>query len=1113
MGDVKGPKEASALKRSRAFESEWKGFDWNRIFSDRDGDGIVDSLDMELHLAPSCSHRAVLSAVMELSACLGFETMGLTLPIARADGGKGTSSRFHLYIGLDGEWKEIDTPEREEGFFLVREDRTSLIRAVKDLTKDLVTFRARQDRRLVLKGEKRRGFDLLNLFSTRGFFCNSLSPILPYLFPYQIVLLGDLSVEAAVEAANFCARLGLESVHLSFPLVLPFGEKPDRKRSLLYIGKSDDLQGIDSREVSRIKRGDFEGGIFLLPSGRKFPDILITGKEDGLGKTLRYLAHLPADSRGIDTPLFHRIGSFSERLKEVASQTRKNRVRTAKRIVRNYVIPDERQEIIGMLREELRGRRPKPDPVEVEISIARPENVRRHFARKIKRLLMEYGFRKPIQIAVLNAYKPGLSWVKEIVLEEVAGRKVDRVEIAFKEFEERGLEEPERWLQELYPVAEIVSRKLSIPEERIGFKKDSRIKGTYRVRMWQGKKVVYEGQFSPHWVKQPYLTIFPQAGNVHPCTGWVRMKVGEEVLIDRRVRTGMERLWEVYQNEILALLAKESDRLLRRKACFAKTSLFKEVRFEIHFDYPAEWLGIDEERISPLEALHEDLYFVTLDFFSRFAKKRGFKGLSPGQVLPVIHPTFRGRGGRMRFSLLHQSPESLDYGEAGKKTSATVRGIFLEGKRIGFDLCLRTDGSVQNDRLIRRLKQLSLPGLWIEGVEKESQGAIRLTVFGIDFRKESRPTEERPKKAIPVPLGRPIGYEEGVKIIRSLENLPDVHVVEEGRSYGGLPIFSVEHTSRPKGQLTSHGKQIVARPTLFINCRHHANEVSSTNAALKLSHLLTTRPWLREQLKKVNVVINPMENVDGVSILEEMLRLTPADKLHGGRYNSVGREFYEEYFDPETPFGEARVKPAIWQRWLPDLCIDSHGFPSHEWEQPFSGYAPFRFRDWWIPRAFFFFYLPFLEEPRGSLRRLASEALRDWVIGELAKEDEIVRRNRIFLSRYQKYRPGSKGRVDRSEGRIPCLPLQKRFRRTNYSYRFPRLTAVDFITEVADETARGNFLKDCVKAHLKMNLSLLRLLSSSDISVRKVCRLHRERIEVAWSRKRPLELRFLRKGG
>jgi hypothetical protein len=1087
-----------------------------KIFLDRDGDGVADSVDLQLHLFPSSSHPAVLSAIMDLSACLGFETMGMNLPLVKTGVKRGSSFNHHLYIGLNQELKEIYSEGLDHNYYLGQEDEVSLARTIREFSLSLISRNARFSKEASVKEDgKRRGFDLLNPYSNRGFFCTCSKSMLPLVFPYKILLFGHVDLNTAVEAANFAARLGLESPGLSLPLTFPFGEKPKHQRSFIYIGKREDLEPCGLTRFGDILRYEWDSGIFLVPSQKRIPDVLICGDEKGLEEILHYLSYLPTDSRGVRDRILNGIKIFQDRLGDLISKEPSRGMSPPRKFVRDYTLPDEREEILKLLEKGAKKTRSKPQSIKIEVLMARPEGVRKKFGEVIKRLFERLGLGKSkIHITILNAYKPGLSWMKEVVLKEIAEWEIDKIEIAFREFTAKGLEESIRWLQELHPVDEIFSRALSLPRERIEFKKDSRIKEVYRVRVWRRGKVIYENQFSPKWNAQPYLLPFPRSGKVHPCTGWVRMKMGEEEIVNQRVKTWTERIWEIYQNKILSLIAQESGRILSSKKPFLNESLFEQLRFDIYFDYPMELLGIDEERISPLEAMHEDLHFVTLDLFSQWLKKKGLKHLSPGRVLPVIHPDFRGKNGRMRFTLVHQSPGAVQRSQRDQQVRTTLRGIFFRGLRTGFDLSLEGEKEGESDRVRKRIRSLKDRDFRIKEILEEDRNGIRLIGVGPDSSKEPKPFQEKIRSApIDIPMERPIGYGEGIKIIHSLKNLKGVHVVEEGRSFGGLPILSVENTYPCPSAFMSHAKQILMRPTFFINCRHHANEVSSTNAGLKLSYLLATQPQLREFLKKANVVINPMENVDGMVILEEMLKLTPTDKLHGGRYNSAGREYYEEYFNPETPFGEAKVKPAIWERWLPDICVDDHGFPSHEWEQPFSGYAPFRFREWWIPRAFFYFYLPHLEERGGSSRKGNSEVLKNWMIRAVSKDKEILRWNQTFSERYLKYRQRWTRRDRHSKELIPCFPLQRRFRKTNYSYRYPYLTTVDFITEVADETAQGKFLRTCVNAHLQTNLSVLKLLSSFDISVKKLYRYENRQANFMWYRRRPLKFKLLRKEG
>lgn len=1086
-----------------------------KIFLDRDGGGVADSVDLQLHLFPSSSHPAVLSAIMDLSACLGFETMGMNLPLAKTGVKRDSSFNHHLYIGLNQELKEMYSEGLENDYYLGQEDEVSLARTIREFSLSLISSKARSSKGVSIKQDgKREGFNLLNPFSDHGFFCSSSKSILPLVFPYKILLFGHAHLNTTVEAANFAARLGLETLGVSLPLTFPFGEKPNHQRNFIYIGKREDLEPCGLTRFGDILKYEWDSGIFLVPSQKRIPDVLICGDEKGLGEILHYLTCLPTDSKGVKDPIFNGIKIFQDRLGDLISKEPPHRMSIPKKLVRNYTIPDEKEEILKLLEKGSKKLRSKPDSIDIEVLMVRPEGVRKEFGEAIKRLFERLGLSKSkIHVTVLNAYKPGLSWMKEVVLKEIAQEEVDKIEIAFREFTTKGLEEPTRWLQEVYPIVEIISKKLSIPREKIEFKRDSRMKEVYRVRAWRRRKVIYENQFSPKWNAQPYLLPFPRSGKVHPCTGWVRMKMGEEEIVNQRVETWMERIWEIYQNEILSLIAEESGRILSSKKPFLKESLFEQLRFDIYFDYPMELLGIDQERISPLEAMHEDLHFVTLDLFSQWLKKKGLKHLSPGRVLPVIHPDFRGKNGRMRFTLVPQSPGAVHGSQEDREVRTTLRGIFFKGSRTGFDLSLEGGKEGESDRLRKRIGYLKDRDFKIKEILEEGRKGIRLIGVGPDSSKEPKPFKEKIRSAaIHIPMERPIGYGEGIKIIHSLKNLKGVHVVEEGRSFRGLPIFSVENTYPCPSSFMSHAKQILMRPTFFINCRHHANEVSSTNAGLKLIYLLATRPQLREFLKKANVVINPIENVDGMVILEEMLKLTPTDKLHGGRYNSAGREYYEEYFNPETPFGEAKVKPAIWKRWLPDICVDDHGFPSHEWEQPFSGYAPYRFREWWIPRAFFYFYLPHLEERGGSFRKGNSEVLKNWIMKAISKEKEILRWNQTFSERYLKYRQRWTRR-DHSKELIPCFPLQRRFRKTNYSYRYPHLTTVDFITEVADETAQGKFLRTCVNTHLQTNLSILSLLSSLDISVKKLYRYKNRQADFIWYRERPLRFKSLRKEG
>ena len=92
-------------------------------------------------------------------------------------------------------------------------------------------------------------------------------------------------------------------------------------------------------------------------------------------------------------------------------------------------------------------------------------------------------------------------------------------------------------------------------------------------------------------------------------------------------------------------------------------------------DFP---IGVDEELVSGLESLHEDIYFVTLDFY--LAMGRNAPGrprlAAPGKVFPIIHPERRGQAGTARvLYAANAAPRArveITYKEKGAAKPTTV---------------------------------------------------------------------------------------------------------------------------------------------------------------------------------------------------------------------------------------------------------------------------------------------------------------------------------------------------------------------------------------------------------------------------------------------------------
>jgi len=307
-----------------------------------------------------------------------------------------------------------------------------------------------------------------------------------------------------------------------------------------------------------------------------------------------------------------------------------------------------------------------------------------------------------------------------------------------------------------------------------------------------------------------------------------------------------------------------------------------------------------------------------------------------------------------------------------------------------------------------------------------------------------------------------------------LAQLPHLEAWQAGTTWQGRGIWALEAVLSGGGGLASLARARLLKPTLLINARHHANEVSSTNAALRLAWELAATPWGREALQRVNVAIVPLENPDGVATLEALLPGCADHKLHAARYNALGAEWYGDYFREPPRFPEARVKPLLWRRWLPLVVLDAHGVPSHEWDQPFSGCAPGRFRQFWIPRAFIYAIVPFIDENSHPGHRPARE-ISKFMARAIRANQEIQKLDRELKDRYARYARSWDPEVFPPTGGrgLTVLPSEKRLAGMNFGVqRFP-VTISEIVTEVTDEVVSGRLLGLCAKAHLAAAKALL----------------------------------------
>ncbi len=205
-----------------------------------------------------------------------------------------------------------------------------------------------------------------------------------------------------------------------------------------------------------------------------------------------------------------------------------------------------------------------------------------------------------------------------------------------------------RWLHELYPIDEVLSRDLGIPLDRITFHKTDFFMPQPMKCL---PKTLQASRFSRSRSNrdlrcEPCSIRFPDYAKVRVSTGWLHAVVDGTVVADEQVETDPERFWNIYQSNTLPKIHEYILQLYEGKPLPECAPHFGKLEVDLWLSEPDYRIGIGEERISTLEALHEDIYFETLLFFE-------ILGLhNPGRIIPRVHRARDGQDGlaRIRFT-------------------------------------------------------------------------------------------------------------------------------------------------------------------------------------------------------------------------------------------------------------------------------------------------------------------------------------------------------------------------------------------------------------------------------------------------------------------------------
>lgn len=1119
-------------------------FTLNGFLLDRNGDGYPD--DLRARIVIDCEPDAVLwGAILDLAARLGLETAGFSLPLVVHH---PDDDQLPIVIrGGRSQHPQIE-PSGWHGRLAVVADGTAAVRALAWLGK----ADRSQTPGASLPIDR---LNLLQIFETNGLLADFDGDEVPDGSRLSIDLPEQLPREVGIGLAHFAARLGLESGGINLPLASDGSSQPGRVPLHLRLSSGDTARlavvtedGAPGLELS----GDpAEAAALLNHLAHSWPEAPATAStysvEDIVAWVRRSIAGQTPEGRAAllftelrdqDHPtVATTIRLLSTDPAERASQAALAREALGDQVEihgpgavstvfsHNWSARWEGDRILDQLtRDVLRGLDPT-EPVTLTLIVSEPASIRQNLRRQAERALFDAGFRvSESTVQVLDAYKTGLCWLREIVApawQEL--EMIERIVLRYQPFAESGqnkLDMRIRWLQELFPADELLAPLFGLQP------------GDISLEEWDGTAVyaaeafgadgelLDHQEFSPITYERPYIDEIPSAGTVQVSSGGIIARQGERTLV-KRVPTDLDTFWNYYQGEVLPALKAH---ILKRTSGDPQVNdqpFFGELRIDVTLSETDEPYGIREELHSSAEALHEDIYFNTLDFVDLLGQQvNGMHLTAPGPVVPFVHlrpgappharVTLSSRARSVALLEMENEP-AIPVGSLDQRPLPDARVESVTS--LNGEIQLRIELAGTDDRTGALLKSLAAlhPAT-------QQHPEIILTHQGRDYQlgwpPEPKRTTSRAATA-PVPWGEILTERNLGGYLQRLGQYPEVTITDAfEHSYQGRPLPAIEVCSAMEAEVWSRRKLSVLKPTFLIIGRHHANEVASTTAALKLVERLTGEPEWHRLLSRVNVVILPFENPDGAALHDALQREHPKWKHHPARYNAVGFEFGEDFGNLDSIYGEARARERLWRRWLPDVVVDNHGVPSHEWAQVFAGFgSPPRFGiSYWQVRALIYGIIAYIDDDRLPEQRDAALVLRDAVAHAIASDAELLDLNRRYRERYQTWA------ASRVPERFPAdfhremnfqmnpRPLDDSRGRRYYAGRFPRTTAVTWVSEVCDETAHGHHLELTARAHLLANRATLDLLAAATTPPERRILTSEDGTRITLGRRRPIRL-------
>lgn len=269
------------------------------------------------------------------------------------------------------------------------------------------------------------------------------------------------------------------------------------------------------------------------------------------------------------------------------------------------------------------------------------------------------------------------------------------------------------------------------------------------------------------------------------------------------------------------------------------------------------------------------------------------------------------------------------------------------------------------------------------------------------------------------------------------------------------------------GAPTRSGRQVKARyikgsdAAVMISGGQHPNETTGIVGALRAARALREAPG-------AHFTISPLENPDGYSIHQRLRVDNPLHMHHAARYTALGDDL--EYRTGENSgeyLNEKEIRFKAQELSDARLHVNLHGYPSHEWTRPLSGYVPRNFAMWTLPKGFFLV----MRHHAGWTEQ--AESLLDSVTRHLGAIPGLLEYNDRQIALYEIHAGETGFRVING---FPCLS----------SVDDRHTVPMTLITEYPDETIYGDDFIDGHTAQMETVIASYRawqtILAASHIS-------------------------------